>query len=162
MEKGIFKRTTFVVENAKTSAEFYSYVFGWPIWYDNILEADHRFPPIGSESNSNVHLIILDAADAKIGKLGFLQFLHAPVEQNTGQARTNLRVGDPILVIEYQDIDQVYQRAIEKEARVITPPVDWQVPGPEKDSTINLRTISLFDPNGIYMEVSAHPTRNKS
>ena len=66
-------------------------------------------------------------------------------------------MGEPILVIETDDVDGVYERALAAGANVVTAPVDWQVPSPDGTAHINLRTISLFDPNGIYMEVSAHP-----
>ncbi len=162
MEKGIFKRTTFVVEDAKSSADFYTHVFGWSIWYDNQLTADSRFPPVGTDQDSKVHLIILDAANSSVGKLGLLQYIDRTIESSERQHLKTIRIGDPILVIEYEDIDKVYERAKEKHARVITSPVDWQVPGPDGKSSIHLRTISLFDPNGIYMEVSAHPNRKQA
>jgi hypothetical protein len=62
-----------------------------------------------------------------------------------------------ILVIETNDIDGVYQGASSAGATVISKPVDWRVPSPDGNSSIHLRTVSLFDPNGIYMEVSDHP-----
>lgn len=161
MDTAILKRTTYTVKDAKASAEFYEKVFGWTIWYDNILEADHRFPPTGAADKAKVHLVIMQALDPKLGKLGLLQYLDPPFEINEIGRKTVVKLGDPILVIESKDIDGVYKRALECGAHVITKPVDWYVPGPKSETTIHLRTVSLFDPNGIYMEVSDHPSRKE-
>ena len=160
IDTGILKRTTFVVRDARASARFYQDVFGWTIWYDNIVAADHRFPPSGAPDKADVRLIILQAEDPKLGKLGLLEYLDPPFDTGQLRDRTRVRMGEPILVIESRDIGGVFERATAAGATVVTPPVDWQVPSPDGKSTIQLRTISLFDPNGIYMEVSDHPGRD--
>ncbi|MDJ0657326.1 MAG: VOC family protein [Xanthomonadales bacterium] len=157
MDTGLLKRTTFIVRDAEASAAFYQAVFGWTVWYDNVVKADHRFPPSGAPDMAEVRLIILQALDPRIGKLGLLQYLDPPFDEGTPVHRTRVRMGEPILVVETDDVDGVYQRATEQGAKAVTAPVDWEVPAPDGQSTIHLRTISLFDPNGIYMEVSAHP-----
>ncbi|MEN0051261.1 MAG: VOC family protein [Bacteroidota bacterium] len=161
MDIGILKRTTFIVANAEKAAAFYQAVFGWTIWYDNVLKADYRFPPSGAADQSEVRLIILQAKDPKLGKLGLLEYLNPPFDTGHLTERTKVRVGEPILVIESEDIEGVYERAMVNGANVITPPVDWYVPTPDGKSSIHLRTVSLFDPFGIYMEVSDHPSRRK-
>lgn len=157
MPHDILKRTTFIVADAEASARFYKDVFGWSVWYDNILAADHRFPPSGAENNAEVRLIILQAEDPRIGKLGLLEYLDPPFDVGTASNRSKVRMGEPILVIETEDVDGVYDRAALTDATIVTPPVDWEVPSPDGRSTIKLRTISLFDPNGVYMEISSHP-----
>ncbi len=159
MELSLLKRTTYIVQNAKKSADFFTQVFGWTIWYDNILKADHRFPPVGRSENSKVRLIIMHVKDAKIGRLGLLEYVEPRLDADINREKSYLKVGDPILVIENEEIDELYQRASDAGARIISPPVDWTVPGPNKESSIQLRTLSFFDPNGIYMEISAHPNR---
>jgi len=162
MDVGILKRTTFIVRDAEVSAQFYKSVFNWTIWYDNVLKADYRFPPSGAPDQSAVRLIILQAKDPKLGKLGLLQYLDAPFDMASREIRDKVRIGEPIMVIESEDIDGIHKRALAAGATVITPPVDWYVPGPDGRSQIHLRTVSLFDPNGIYMEVSDHPSRKNS
>ena len=159
MDIGILKRTTFIVKDAKASAKFYQDVFGWKVWYDNELAADHRFPPSGAPDQAKVRLIILEALDSKLGKLGLLQYLDPPFDTGTLENRTKVRIGEPIMVIESKDIYGVHERAVAAGATVVTPPIDWYVPAPDGVNQIHLRTVSLFDPNGIYMEVSDHPSR---
>ncbi|MEM9533484.1 MAG: VOC family protein [Pseudomonadota bacterium] len=157
MDHHILKRTTFIVANAKASAAFYQSVFGWTIWYDNIVKADFRFPPSGAPDGAEVHLVILEVADPKIGKLGLLQYLDPPFDTGVARDRSKVRMGEAILVVETPDVDGVHDRALAAGARVVTAPVDWEVPSPDGKSVIHLRTVSLFDPNGIYLEVSSHP-----
>ena len=161
MDIGVLKRTTFVVPNATQAAKFYQDVFGWTVWYDNILEADKRFPPSGASDKAKVKLVILQAVDPKLGKIGFLEYIDPPFDIGYLSNRCKIRMGEPILVIESEDIHGVYERAIEAGANVITEPVDWYVPSPNGESKIHLRTVSMFDPFGIYMEVSDHPSRKK-
>ena len=158
MTSGILKRTTFVVADAEAAAGFYRSVFGWSIWYDNIVRADRRFPPSGAADGAEVRLIILEALDPKVGKLGLLEYLDPPFDLGTLAGRTKVRMGEAILVVETEDVDGVYERALAAGASVVTSPVDWEVPAPDGKSSIKLRTVSLFDPNGIYLEVSEHPS----
>jgi predicted enzyme related to lactoylglutathione lyase len=153
----LLKRTTFIVEDANEAARFYEFVFGWQRWYDQRLTADRRFPPTGSGKDAEAHLVILESSDPVVGKLGFLQYLDSPFESAPATPRTRVRAGEPILVVATQDVDGVSERAVAAGASVVTSPVDWTVPAPAGGQSIHLRSVSLFDPNGIYLEVSAHP-----
>ncbi len=156
MSTDIFKRTTFIVANALEAAQFYQDVFGWKVWYDNTLEADYRFPPSGAPDKAKVHLVVLEVADPKIGKLGLLSYENPPFDTAIPTNRTKVRMGETILVINSQDVKAVYERAKKAGATIISEPVDWKVPGPGNKPEIRLRTLAMFDPNGIYMEVSQH------
>ena len=162
MTSGILKRTTFIVADAEAAAAFYRSVFGWTVWYDNIVRADKRFPPSGAPDGAEVRLIILEALDPKVGKLGLLEYLDPPFDPGTPArtltGRTRVRMGEPILVVETEDIEGIHTRALAAGATVVTSPVDWEVPASDGESSIKLRTVSLFDPNGIYLEVSEHPS----
>ena len=158
----LLKRTTFLVEDADAAARFYETVFGWKRWYDQRLLADRRFPPTGSGQDAEVHLVILETSDPVIGKLDFLAYIDSPFEAGAWSARSReprarVRPGEPILVVATKDVDGVHDRAVAAGATVVTPPVDWTVPAPAGAECIHLRSVSLFDPQGIYLEVSAHP-----
>ncbi len=157
MTTDVLKRTTFVVRDATSAAQFYQHVFGWRVWYDNVLKADYRFPPSGAPDGAEVHLVILEVEDPKIGKLGLLEYLDQPFDGGVPAGRTMVRMGEAILVIETPDVDAVHERAVSAGANIVSAPVDWTVPTPDGKGVIKLRTMSRFDPNGIYMEVSAHP-----
>lgn len=148
------KRTTFVVADAGRQAEFYRHVFGMTIWYDNELIPDADFPP-AAPPGSRARLVILEARDPVIGKLGFLQYLDHPPARAVAASRERVRLGDPILVFETDDIAGVAARLRDTDATLVAGPKDWEVPSPDGRGVIRLTTLSLFDPEGIYMEVGS-------
>ncbi len=154
MADAIFKRTTFVVPNAEQAAKFYMHVFGMTKWYDNRVPVHEAFPPAAPHW-APCHLILLKADDPTIGMLGLLQYLDQPFDSGVVTGRTRVRMGETLLVFETKDLDGVYRRTLEAGgATVIAPPTDWDVPSHDGKSKILLRTMSMFDPNGIYMEVN--------
>lgn len=153
MIHGFTKRTTFVVADAAASACFYQDVFGWSVWYDNVLPVDHRFPPTGPDG-AKAHLMMLKAHDPKIGMIGFLSYVdHQPEEVPGFRERRQVRLGDTILVMEASDLEATHQRAVRAGARIVSPPARWTVPGPD-GKPLELFAMSMFDPNGIYSEIS--------
>ncbi len=152
MADGFTKRTTFIVGDAARAAQFYCDVFGMTVWYDNELAVDGRFPPCAPDM-SRARLVIVQARDPKIGMLGFLSYIdHSPEETPDFTDRTKLRLGDTVLVFEVDDLDETYARASRTDARIVSPPARWVVPGPA-GGDIELYSMSLFDAQGIYMEV---------
>jgi catechol 2,3-dioxygenase-like lactoylglutathione lyase family enzyme len=153
MVENLFRRTTFLVPDARAAAKFYVDVFGWKTWYDNELSVDWRFPPAAPDG-ARAHLVLLQVEDPKVGMLGLLQYLEPPFDTAVPTKRSKVRMGEAILVIETKEIDAVHQRALKAGANVVTPPVNWKVPSNDGKGWIQLRSMSLFDPNGIYMEVN--------
>lgn len=148
------KRTTFVVADASRQAAFYRQVFGMRVWYDNELVPDADFPP-AAPAGSRAHLVILEARDPLIGKLGFLQYLDHPPPRARPRHNDRVMLGEPILVFESDDIQGVAARLEGTTATLVAGPRDWEVPSPDGRELIRLTTISLFDPEGIYLEVSS-------
>lgn len=147
------KRTTLLVDDADAASRFYRDVFGWQVWYDNVLPVDHRFPPCAPDG-TEARLIMLRAHDPKIGMVGFLQFIGFEPEPTPGyREREKLRSGDAVLVIEADDLDATYRRARDAGARIVSPPACWTVPGPDGEA-IRLYAMSMFDPWGNYAEIS--------
>ena len=152
MADGITKRTTFIVSDAVEAAQFYCDVFGATVWYDNELGVDDRFPPCAPHM-SRARLVIVKARDPKIGMLGFLSYVdHQPEPTPSFAGRDKLRLGDTVLVFEVDDLDEIYARVSRTKARIVSPPARWTVPGPA-GGEIELYSMSLFDEQGIYMEV---------
>jgi hypothetical protein len=103
-----------------------------------------------------VRLVILEAQDPVIGKLGFLEYLEPHrLERPVPKSRERVVLGEPILVFETDDVDGVAERARGAGAAIVEGPKDWEVPSPDGRGIIRLRTVSLFDPEGIYMEVGS-------
>jgi catechol 2,3-dioxygenase-like lactoylglutathione lyase family enzyme len=110
MTPGLLKRTTFIVRDAEAQADFYAAVFGFSRWYDHELAVDHRYPPTGAPDGARARLIICQAQDPQVGMIGFLQFLDAALEARPG-GDGQLRIGDPVLVLNVADVDDTHARA---------------------------------------------------
>ncbi|MFO1425968.1 MAG: VOC family protein [Steroidobacteraceae bacterium] len=151
----ILRRTTFVVPDANAAAKFYEHVFGWTRFYDHSLVAKKGFPPV-SPNDEPVKLVILKAQDPHIGMIGFLQYVDPPFDTAVPVNRSKVRMGEAILVIQTPDVDGVYERARVSGATIAVPPTTWEVPSHDGKSVIRLRTMSMFDPTGVYSEVNQH------
>ncbi|WP_394972716.1 VOC family protein [uncultured Croceitalea sp.] len=151
--RSILRRATFVVPDAEVAAQFYIDVFQWKVWYDDIVHCDERFPPSGAPHLAETRVIILESADPALGKLGFIHYTDAPFDTGLVTKRTKIRVGEPLVVINTTDIDDIYNKAIAAGATVVTTPANWTVPGAD-GKKIQLRSSSMFDPSGIYLEIS--------
>lgn len=151
----ILRRTTFIVADAEASARFYETVFGWTRFYDHELVARAGFPPVGPKDEP-VKLVMLKAEDPLIGMLGFLQYLEPPFDTGVLQARSKVRMGEPILVIQTDDVQGAHTCAVAGGATICQPPTDWSVPSHDGSSVIHLRSMSMFDPQGIYSEINQH------
>ncbi len=151
----ILRRTTFIVADAQRSAIFYESVFGWTRFYDHALTARAGFPPVGPRDEP-VKLVLLKAQDLQIGMVGFLQYLEAPFDAGVVTRRTKVRMGEPILVIQTDDVRGAHERALTAGATISAPPTDWSVPSHDGKSVIHLRSMSMFDLDGIYSEINQH------
>jgi len=151
----ILRRTTFIVPDARAAAAFYESVFGWTRFYDHSLIAKAGFPPVGP-NDEPVELVLLKAEDPRVGMVGFLQYVNAPFDTAVPTRRTKVRMGESILVVQCDDVNAVHASAIAAGATVSMPPTDWTVPSHDGKSVIHLRSMSMFDPNGVYSEINQH------
>ncbi len=149
--RSVLKRTTFLVADADRAASFYEQVFGWSRWYDNCLPVRAGFPPAAPDG-ALAKLTMLRARDPAIGMLAFMQYVVPPFDTGTLSGRTQVRNGEAVLVIETEEIEAVHERAREAGASIVVPPSDWEAPAPG-GGRIRMRTMTCFDPNGIFLEV---------
>ena len=85
-----------------------------------------------------------------------LQYVNPPFDTAVPVNRTKVRMGEAILVVQTPDVDGVYERARVSGATIAVPPTTWEVPSHDGKSVIRLRTMSMFDPTGVYSEVNQH------
>lgn len=152
---GILRRTTFVVPSAEKAAGFYEKVFGWTRFYDHRVAVAEGFPPAGPDQTP-CHLIILKAENPNIGMVGFMQYIDPPFDTAVPTGRSKVRMGEAILVIQTPDVDAAHRLAVAAGASIVKAPTSWEVPSHDGKSVIKLRTMSMFDPNGVYSEVNQH------
>lgn len=153
----VLLRSTFIVADIDAAIRFYGEVFGWHVAYDNVLEVDYRFPPAAADG-APCRLVIFRGEDPEIGGIGFMKYLHHQMPAGPSKHRKTVGEGEAILVVKSPDPDATYRKILKTDAVVVAPPTDWTVPSPVAGKRIRLRTMSLFDPNGIYLEVNlAYP-----
>jgi catechol 2,3-dioxygenase-like lactoylglutathione lyase family enzyme len=151
--KDILLRSTFIVGDIDAAIQFYGEVFGWRLAYDNVLAVDRRFPPAAADG-APARLVFFQGDDPEIGGIGFMKYLHHRMTPGPSKHRKTVGEGEAILVVKSADPDACYLRILKTEAVVVAPPTDWTVPSHIQGQVIRLRTMSLFDPNGIYLEVN--------
>jgi catechol 2,3-dioxygenase-like lactoylglutathione lyase family enzyme len=151
--ENVLLRSTFIVADIDRAVTFYTEVFGWTVIFDQIIKVDRRFPPAAPDG-ARCRLTVFQIEDPEVGGLGFMQYLDDPIPEGPSKHRQKLGQGEAILVIRSQDPDAVHERMKATDAVIVAPPTDWEVVGAEPGQVIRLRTMSLFDPNGVYVEVN--------
>jgi predicted enzyme related to lactoylglutathione lyase len=146
------RRITWITADAERMADFYGQLFGMRRWYDQPLAVDHRFPPTGLADAAPARLIICQAEDPLVGMIGFLQYQDLPARPP--RAPDLLGVGDYVLVFNTDDVAALADRAVAAGGRIATPPQVWEVPAQNGSGMKKLCMMSLFDPEGRYLEVS--------
>lgn len=151
----VLLRSTFIVGDIEAAIGFYRGVFDWRIAYDNVLAVDRRFPPAAPDG-APCRLVIFEGQgpDPEVGGIGFMQYLDQEIPPGPSRHRDKLCQGEAILVVKSDDPDACHARVLQTDAVIVALPTDWTVPGPRPGQVIRLRTMSLFDPNGIYLEVN--------
>lgn len=146
-------RPTFIVSDMAAAIDFYASVFEWTVIFDQVIKVDRRFPPAAPDQ-ARCRLTVFQIADPELGTLGFMQYFDDPIPEGPSKSRQNLGQGEAILVIRSKDIDLCYERMKTTDAVIHAAPSDWEVVGENPGEVIKLRTMSGFDPNGIYFEVN--------
>ncbi len=169
MSGNFFRWPVVLVADAETVTSFYEAVFGWQRWYDSTLDFDTRFHPVAiAAQRTEARLVVIGEGDPSLWQNNYEAPAIAVMEytQDIGDARDagreRLGRGDLVLMVRTNDVDSVYERAVENGARISSPPTDWVSERP-KSWTVALpgglgdtgfRTASFFDPAGTYVEVS--------
>lgn len=146
-------RPTFIIADMAAAIDFYRGVFEWTVVFDQVIKVDRRFPPAAPDQ-SRCRLVVFQVADPELGTIGFMQYLDASIPAGPPKDRPKLGQGEAILVIRSSAIDECHERMKATQAVIHAPPTDWEVVGEKPGEVIRLRTMSGFDPNGIYFEVN--------
>ncbi len=144
----LVKRTTLIVRNCNRSVTFYRDVFGLTVWYDDQLELGGVGLAAGKKGDKT-HLVILRAQDAQVGMIGLLEFTEPRMPD--APRRERLGIGDVVFVLQGDDAQGVYRRAIRFGARIYAPPHPYTVRGAD-GKVLSMTTVSLWDPDDYFIE----------
>jgi catechol 2,3-dioxygenase-like lactoylglutathione lyase family enzyme len=149
----VLLRGTYIVDDIEAAIACYRDALGWRLAYDNVLAVDRRFPPAAPDG-APCRLVVFQCEHEEIGGIGFMKYLRHEIAPGPSKHRGKLAAGEPILVVKSRDPDAVYEKVLQTDAVIVSPPANWSVPGYEPGTVIRLRSLSLFDPNGLYVEVN--------
>ncbi len=151
VERFAIRRTTLIVRNLDVSLDFYRRVMGMELWYDQTMKVGGEVLPAG-EPGAKVRVAILKGADPVVGMLGLMAFLDPPVEIPALPKRP-VQIRDPIFVASAKNVREVHARMQGEQAHIFSSPIDDSAPGAD-GKTINMTTMSFFDPDGYFYELN--------
>lgn len=151
MDRFAVRRTTLIVRDMDVSVDFYKRVMGMEVWYDQVMPVGGQVLPAGTPG-AKVRVAILKGNDPLVGMLGVMAFLDPPIEIPPLPKR-DLAIRDAIFVAGADDVHAIHQRLKGAPAHIFTAPIDDTVTGAD-GSTIQLSTMSFFDPDGYFFELN--------
>lgn len=147
----VVKRTTVIVRDIDRARAFYRDVLGFTVWYDRDFEfSGGGFP--GTARGDRCRLVIVEARDPQIGKIGLLQYL-VPTVAPPPVDLTFLGPGRIVFVGEVDDVAALHARLIAAGATIATPPHRFDVVGADGKPKW-MQRICFFDPDGNFFEFS--------
>lgn len=149
----VIRRTTLIVADLGESLKFYRDTLGLAVWRDIEMTLDGKILPAG-QPGARVRVVILRGESLETGMIGLLGFLEPPLPQSEA-VRTTLGIGDSVIVAsaQDQDVQVLHARIKASSGRIHAEPDADEVTGAD-GTTIKLTTLSLFDPDGFFMELN--------
>ena len=147
------RRTTLIVRDVNRSLTFYRDALGLKLVYDQMIVRPGRAEdPPGTERK--MRLALLRANDSFVGVVGLLEYVSPRLpDPPVVQARPG--IGEVILVINAQDLDQRFERVRSTPGvQVASEPQLTQYPSPDGKGTIPVRVSAVWDPDGYFIELN--------
>jgi catechol 2,3-dioxygenase-like lactoylglutathione lyase family enzyme len=144
----LVKRTTLIVRDIARSVTFYREVFGMRVWYDDRITLSGTGLAAGARGDET-HLVIMEASDPVVAKIGLLQFTAPPLP--VPPRRDRLGVGDVVFVMQGEDVAGVHGRAPRHGGRIHAPPHRFEVRG-AAGVPVAMLSVSLWDPDDYFIE----------
>jgi catechol 2,3-dioxygenase-like lactoylglutathione lyase family enzyme len=147
------RRTTLIVRDVDRSLTFYRDALGLKLVYDQMIVRPGRAEdPPGTERK--MRLALLRANDSFVGVVGLLEYVSPRLpDPPVVQARPG--IGEVILVINAQDLDQRFERVRSTPGvHVASEPQLTQYPSPDGKGTIPVRVSAIWDPDGYFIELN--------
>lgn len=148
------KRTTIIVRDIDKARNFYRDVLGFKIWFDReFIFSGGGFP--GTKKGDKSHLIICEAQDQEIGKIGLLQYTD-PKMQEQPVVTDRLGIGAVVFVGEVTSVPELAARLVQAGVVIAAPEHIFEVVGADGKAK-KMRRICFFDPDGNFFEMSEPP-----
>jgi catechol 2,3-dioxygenase-like lactoylglutathione lyase family enzyme len=149
------KRTTLIVRDIEASSKWYEKVLDMSLYYDDTITLSGKGLAAGKKGDVT-HLKIYKCSDPVIGMIGLLQWLD-PELPAPEEIPTKVDYGNPTFVVDTDNVDEVYKKALALETHIHSEPHEWSVRGAD-GNMINFITLSVFDPDGYFYEINQRLT----
>jgi catechol 2,3-dioxygenase-like lactoylglutathione lyase family enzyme len=151
MANTIVKRTTLIVRDMEASSKWYEEILGMNLYYDDQITLGGKGIAAGKKGDVT-HLKIYKCDDPVIGMIGLLKWID-PVWPSPKKIPSEVNYGQPIFVVDTDDIHHVYEKALELNSVIYSEPHEWSVRGATGDMIVFLG-MTLFDPDGHFFEIN--------
>ena len=149
------KRTTLIVRDIEISSKWYEEILDMSLYYDDTITLSGQGLAAGKKGDVT-HLKIYKCSDPVIGMIGLLQWLD-PELPAPEKIPTKVDYGNPTFVVDTDNVDEVYKKALALETHIHSEPHEWSVRGAD-GNMINFITLSVFDPDGYFYEINQRLT----
>ena len=149
------KRTTLIVRDIEVSSKWYEEVLGMSLYYDDTITLGGKGMAAGKKGDIT-HLKIYKCSDPVIGMIGLLQWID-PELPAPEEIPTKVDYGNPTFVVDTNNVDEVYKKALTLGTHIHSEPHEWSVRGAD-GNMINFITLSVFDPDGYFYEINQRLT----
>ena len=149
------KRTTLIVRNIEASSKWYEEILDMSLYYDDTITLSGQGLAAGKKGDVT-HLKIYKCSDPVIGMIGLLQWLD-PELPAPEKIPTEVNYGNPTFVVDTDNVDEVYKKALALGTHIHSEPHEWSVRGAD-GNMINFITLSVFDPDGYFYEINQRLT----
>ena len=149
------KRTTLIVRDIEVSSKWYEEVLDMSLYYDDTITLSGKGMAAGKKGDVT-HLKIYKCSDPVIGMIGLLQWID-PELPAPEEIPTKVDYGNPTFVVDTNNVDEVYKKALTLGTHIHSEPHEWSVRGAD-GNMINFITLSVFDPDGYFYEINQRLT----
>jgi len=149
------KRTTLIVRDIEVSSKWYEEVLDMSLYYDDTITLGGKGMAAGKKGDVT-HLKIYRCSDPVIGMIGLLQWID-PELPAPEEIPTKVDFGNPTFVVDTDNVDEVYKKALALGTHIHSEPHEWSVRGAD-GNMINFITLSVFDPDGYFYEINQRLT----
>ena len=149
------KRTTLIVRDIEVSSKWYEEVLDMSLYYDDTITLGGKGMAAGKKGDVT-HLKIYKCSDPVIGMIGLLQWID-PELPAPEEIPTKVDYGNPTFVVDTNNVDEVYKKALTLGTHIHSEPHEWSVRGAD-GNMINFITLSVFDPDGYFYEINQRLT----
>ena len=144
----IIKRTTLKVRDMEKSLVFYEQILCMRKYYDDKITLSGNLLP-GGNAGDLTRLVIMEAKDPEIGKIGLLQWLNP--SSPPPAVNYNFEYGQPVFVAEVSDAEKIYEIAKLHDIEIRAPLSEATYPA-ANGGEVKVRSVGLFDPDGHFFE----------